>query len=119
MRTCAIITVPANDAVKSIHDHMPAILTPEVEQIWLDPDVEDEDALYHCYVRTPVTIWKRTSFQPWSIDQAPTFPSYSSKRPSHLKQQKSKKLLDRLSPGNLKKVADDASVAEQLKLPLG
>ena len=28
LRTCAIITVPDNDALRSIHDRMPAILRP-------------------------------------------------------------------------------------------
>jgi putative SOS response-associated peptidase YedK len=48
MRTFAIITVPASDAMKNIHDRMPAILTRESEGIWLDPHVEDEDALSRC-----------------------------------------------------------------------
>jgi putative SOS response-associated peptidase YedK len=48
LRTCAIITVPANNCMKDIHDRMPAILTGDAEAIWLDPDVEDEDALAHC-----------------------------------------------------------------------
>lgn len=48
MRTFAIITVPANEKVRDIHDRMPAILTPEAERMWLNPDVEDEDALESC-----------------------------------------------------------------------
>jgi putative SOS response-associated peptidase YedK len=84
MRTCAIITVPANDAVKSIHDRMPAILTPDVEQIWLDPDVEDEDALHHCLRPYPyddleayvvsTLVNKATSNSPELIVEAPAEP---------------------------------------------
>lgn len=48
VRTFAIITVPANDAIKHIHHRMPAILTREAENVWLDPEVEDADALSQC-----------------------------------------------------------------------
>jgi putative SOS response-associated peptidase YedK len=48
MRTFAIITVPAKESIRNIHDRMPAILTPEFEKIWLDPEVEDEEALAAC-----------------------------------------------------------------------
>ena len=40
IRTCTIITVPANDALRSIHDRMPAILRPETESVWLDPGAQ-------------------------------------------------------------------------------
>lgn len=41
IRTCAIITVPGNEAMAGIHDRMPAILTPEAEQLWLDTEIRD------------------------------------------------------------------------------
>lgn len=53
MRTVAIITVPPNELMKEIHDRMPAILTPETEKIWLDPSVEDEQALTQCLAPYP------------------------------------------------------------------
>ncbi|HEX9530093.1 MAG TPA: SOS response-associated peptidase [Acidimicrobiales bacterium] len=37
LRTCTIITTPANDAVASLHDRMPAILAPGAWDEWLDP----------------------------------------------------------------------------------
>lgn len=37
LRTCSIITLPANSRVAPLHDRMPAILAPEVEQTWLEP----------------------------------------------------------------------------------
>ena len=37
MRTCAIITVDANDLLKPIHARMPAILSPQSYDAWLDP----------------------------------------------------------------------------------
>jgi putative SOS response-associated peptidase YedK len=40
LRTCAIITVPANNVVSGIHDRMPAMLRPEQEALWLDPSLK-------------------------------------------------------------------------------
>ena len=39
--TCAIITTPANEFMKSIHDRMPVILPRESEASWLDPEEQD------------------------------------------------------------------------------
>ncbi|HET9103237.1 MAG TPA: SOS response-associated peptidase [Solirubrobacteraceae bacterium] len=36
LRTCTIITRPANEAVAALHDRMPVILAPEAERPWLD-----------------------------------------------------------------------------------
>ncbi len=36
LRTCTIITRPANAAVSALHDRMPVILAPEDESAWLD-----------------------------------------------------------------------------------
>ncbi len=45
LHTCAVITVPANDAVRPCHDRMPAILLPEQFAAWLDPAAAARDAL--------------------------------------------------------------------------
>ena len=37
LRSCTIVTTPANEAIASIHPRMPAILDPRDEQAWLDP----------------------------------------------------------------------------------
>ncbi len=37
LRSCTILTVPANSAVASLHDRMPVILTADAEDRWLDP----------------------------------------------------------------------------------
>ncbi len=44
-KSCVIVTVPANSKMASLHDRMPAILTPESEKIWLDPSVTDPETL--------------------------------------------------------------------------
>ena len=38
--SCAIITTSPNKLMTSIHDRMPAILSPKEEQLWLNEDVE-------------------------------------------------------------------------------
>ena len=48
VRTFAIITVPANELMVPIHDRMPAILTPEMEDVWLNADIQDESVLNDC-----------------------------------------------------------------------
>jgi len=41
LRTCAIITTDANPTVARLHDRMPAILTPDAWDGWLDPGTDD------------------------------------------------------------------------------
>jgi putative SOS response-associated peptidase YedK len=41
VRTFAILTTRPNTLVGKLHDRMPVILTPEGEELWLDPRVED------------------------------------------------------------------------------
>jgi putative SOS response-associated peptidase YedK len=36
LRSCTIVTAPANRAVAALHDRMPVILDPEAEALWLD-----------------------------------------------------------------------------------
>jgi putative SOS response-associated peptidase YedK len=36
LRSCAILTVPANSAIATLHDRMPVILAPDHEDAWLD-----------------------------------------------------------------------------------
>jgi putative SOS response-associated peptidase YedK len=45
LRTFAILTTRPNPLVAAVHDRMPVILTPEGENLWLDPDVKDPAAL--------------------------------------------------------------------------
>lgn len=43
--TCSIITTAPNELMEEIHDRMPVILKPEVEQTWLDPSIQDINQL--------------------------------------------------------------------------
>ncbi|GCE19046.1 SOS response-associated peptidase [Dictyobacter kobayashii] len=47
LQTCTIITTTPNDVVSPIHNRMPAILTPEAREEWLDPNLKDDQALLH------------------------------------------------------------------------
>ena len=53
MLSCAIITTQANELVGAIHDRMPVILDPEDESAWLDPDLQDTDAISELLVPYP------------------------------------------------------------------
>ena len=45
--TCTIITTTPNQLVAPIHDRMPVILQPEDEELWINPDVTEPEALEH------------------------------------------------------------------------
>jgi len=45
INTFTIITVPANDIVKKLHNRMPAILFEDEEKIWIDNDITSKAAL--------------------------------------------------------------------------
>lgn len=43
--SCTIITTAANELMHSIHDRMPVILEPQDYDLWLDPSVQQPEAL--------------------------------------------------------------------------
>lgn len=45
LRTCTILTTPANSLMRPLHDRMPAILEPADWEQWLDRSVEDAEAV--------------------------------------------------------------------------
>lgn len=45
LRSCTILTVPANSAVSALHDRMPVILEPDAESSWLDPSTLKDELL--------------------------------------------------------------------------
>jgi putative SOS response-associated peptidase YedK len=45
LRSCAIVTTNANDALAPLHDRMPVVLEEHDWDRWLDPTVDDVDAL--------------------------------------------------------------------------
>ena len=45
IESCTIITTYANELSRPVHDRMPVMLTREGCALWLDPDIEDREAL--------------------------------------------------------------------------
>lgn len=45
LRTCTILTTAANDVVRPVHDRMPVALASSVWDAWLDPELDDADAV--------------------------------------------------------------------------
>jgi putative SOS response-associated peptidase YedK len=43
--TCALLTTEANELMRPIHDRMPVILDPPDFDLWLDPSVQDVEAI--------------------------------------------------------------------------
>ncbi len=43
--SCTILTTDANDRIRPIHDRMPVILPPEDYDLWLDPGVQEPEAV--------------------------------------------------------------------------
>jgi putative SOS response-associated peptidase YedK len=45
LRSCVIITTTPNDLVAPVHNRMPVVLTREDEDVWLNPDETESEAL--------------------------------------------------------------------------
>lgn len=45
IESCTILTTPANELVRPLHDRMPAVINPEDFSRWLDPAVTDPTAV--------------------------------------------------------------------------
>jgi putative SOS response-associated peptidase YedK len=43
--SCTIVTTEANELMRSLHDRMPVILNPQDYDLWLNPEVQDPEAL--------------------------------------------------------------------------
>ena len=51
--SCTILTTEANDLLRPIHNRMPVILPREMEEFWLDRDVEDSAILENALTAYP------------------------------------------------------------------
>ena len=45
LHSCAIVTTEPNELIRPIHDRMPAILDPELEAAWLEPESDEDELL--------------------------------------------------------------------------
>jgi putative SOS response-associated peptidase YedK len=57
LRSCTIITCPANELVAPVHDRMPVILAPEDHARWLDPSEGDGRALLRPYPAAELEVF--------------------------------------------------------------
>jgi putative SOS response-associated peptidase YedK len=53
IRSCTILTTAPNEIVAEVHDRMPVILSREDHDFWLDPEVDETEALRELLVPYP------------------------------------------------------------------
>lgn len=53
VQTATLLTTTPNALMEPIHDRMPVILDPRDYDLWLDPGVQDGEALRHLYAPSP------------------------------------------------------------------
>ena len=58
IQSCTIVTTEANEFLAPIHNRMPVILSQDAEPMWLDPDVQDTDALSELLKPYPSDLMK-------------------------------------------------------------
>jgi putative SOS response-associated peptidase YedK len=51
--TISIITTDANELLKPVHDRMPVIVPKDKEAFWINPGVQDQEALLSLLVPYP------------------------------------------------------------------
>jgi len=64
IESCTLLTTVANAVVSALHDRMPVIVDPEHYPAWLDPDLQDPDAILSL---TRPSISDRLRFHPVSF----------------------------------------------------
>jgi len=57
VRSCTIVTGPANEAMRPIHDRMPIMIAPHQWDAWLNPDDPDAQAIIDALEAPPVELF--------------------------------------------------------------
>jgi putative SOS response-associated peptidase YedK len=70
IRTCTIITTEPNKLIAPIHNRMPAIISPDNRDIWLDPDLQDPAALKPLLAPYPAG-----EMEAWEVSRAVNSPA--------------------------------------------
>ena len=60
LESCSVITTSPNQSMAEIHDRMPVILGEEHWNLWLDPEVDDPQALTELLVPCPSELLQKT-----------------------------------------------------------
>lgn len=71
LRSCSIITVAPNEVVAPIHDRMPAIISRENEQLWLDATYSRSDRLSELLAPFPAS-----SMEAFAVGRSVNSPSF-------------------------------------------
>lgn len=64
IETCTILTISANNLLKTIHDRMPVIIHPNEYELWLNRDMNDPDRLksmFQSYPSEMLTLYRVSS----------------------------------------------------------
>jgi putative SOS response-associated peptidase YedK len=65
LESCSIIVMPANEAMKPLHDRMPAIVAPGHYSLWLDSRVTDKQEIMQHLSSAPSGQLKAYPVSPW------------------------------------------------------
>jgi len=57
IRSCTILTGPANEAMQQVHDRMPIMLAPDMWDLWINPDDEDAAAILAAIEAPPASFF--------------------------------------------------------------
>jgi putative SOS response-associated peptidase YedK len=68
LESCAVLTVAANGLVRPLHERMPAILHRDDYSLWLDPGVQDAEALQALLRPYPEEEMEARPVNPWVND---------------------------------------------------
>lgn len=59
--SCTIVTTAARDEMATIHDRQPVMLTPEMWDVWLDPDAHPDDLFAAAAADAPHLTWHQVA----------------------------------------------------------
>jgi len=65
LESCSIIVMPANDVMKSLHERMPAIITPAHYDQWLDSKITEKTEIMGCLNSAPSSQLVTYPISPW------------------------------------------------------
>jgi putative SOS response-associated peptidase YedK len=66
LESCSIIVMPANDAMKPLHERMPAIIAPGHYGLWMAPRVTDKAEIMAYLNSTPSSQLVTYPISPWA-----------------------------------------------------
>jgi putative SOS response-associated peptidase YedK len=72
LQTCTIITTQPNELMMSIHNRMPAIITPNERNVWLNKEIQDPEVLMPL-----LRPYDSTSMEAYMVSTRVNSPSYN------------------------------------------